>query len=83
MAFEPLPVGKFGLMAREGDMAKNKEETIEVKPEYVKRNLNSTLTQSYEKLLFLAGNAHNSGGLDEPDCMVLEPSSISLAMSIR
>jgi len=64
-------------------MEKKEEETIEVKPENVKRNLNSTLTQSYEKLLFLAGNAHNSGGLDEPDCMVLETYLMDIATDIQ
>ena len=64
-------------------MEKKEEETIEVKPEYVKRNLNSTLTQSYEKLLFLAGNAHNSGGLDEPDCMVLETYLMDIARELE
>ena len=68
-------------------MEKKEEETTEIKPEYVKRNLNSTLINGYDKLLFLAGSVHamgaTSNGLDEPDCMVLETYLMDIATDLQ
>ncbi|HUV58511.1 MAG TPA: hypothetical protein VMW09_00170 [Desulfatiglandales bacterium] len=66
-------------------MAKDKEEIPG--PEDFKRNLNSVLNNSYDRLLFLSKGIHTIGesgeGILDKDCVVLEDYLMDIARELE